>query len=72
MGEQPLWTPSEARIEASNLKAFMRAVERRWGVKAATYDELWRWSVAEIEKFWLSVLGVLRRQSGGARRTRAC
>jgi acetoacetyl-CoA synthetase len=55
VGETPLWTPSAARIEASNLKAFMRAVERRWGFRAESYDALWRWSVTEVEKAWLSV-----------------
>jgi len=33
----------------------MRYVQRRWGVQAADYDELQRWSVTERERFWQSI-----------------
>ncbi len=42
-----LWTPSEQRIEAAALTRFARAV----GVDGP-YEELWRWSVEDIERFW--------------------
>jgi acetoacetyl-CoA synthetase len=51
----PLWQPSAERVAATNLTAFMRYVERRWGAQAADYGELYAWSIAHPERFWLSV-----------------
>ena len=65
--DQPLWQPSPERIEAANLTAFMRAVTDRWGVNHADYASLHAWSVAEPEKFWLSLwdfCGVIAETQG--------
>ena len=51
----PLWQPSAERIAASNLAAFMRYVERRWDARAADYGELYAWSIANPERFWLAI-----------------
>jgi acetoacetyl-CoA synthetase len=53
--DQPLWQPSPERVANTNLTAFMRHVHMRWGVAASEYDELYQWSVAEPEQFWVSV-----------------
>src|SRR5262245_19826432 len=53
--DQPLWQPSEERIAATNLIAFMRHVERRWGAQTAHYDEIYQWSIAHPEQFWQSI-----------------
>ncbi|MBV8804178.1 MAG: acetoacetate--CoA ligase [Sinobacteraceae bacterium] len=47
-----LWTPSPARINKSHLTAFMRWLERERGLKFARYDDLWQWSVTDLEAFW--------------------
>ena len=52
MSTAPLWTPTAARAEGSNLRAFQRAVESTTGRRFASYTELWRWSVDEREAFW--------------------
>ena len=52
---EPMWRPSKARIEASNLTAFMARVEADWGVVCRDYGELHRWSIEEMERFWASV-----------------
>ena len=46
-----LWTPSAETIERSRLTAFARAV----GLEGASYDELWRWSVTDLEGFWAAI-----------------
>ncbi len=46
-----LWQPSEATIESSGLTRYMRSLGRGF----ETYDELWRWSVEDIEAFWRSL-----------------
>jgi acetoacetyl-CoA synthetase len=51
----PLWTPSPARVERSNLRAFQRRVETQTGLRFADYTELWRWSIDERAAFWRAV-----------------
>ncbi len=51
----PIWTPSPERIEAANATAFMRAVERDWGIQVANFSHLQRWSVDEPERFWTTL-----------------
>ena len=46
---QPLWKPSDKKVEHSNLTAFVQ------GLGAGTfsdYHELWRWTNENPEKFW--------------------
>ncbi len=52
---RPLWTPSTERVEAARLTGFRRRCEARWGHQLPDYDALHAFSVAEPEKFWLSV-----------------
>jgi len=51
----PLWRPSPERIAQANLTAFLAQVKRDWGAALGDYDALYRWSIEEMEKFWLSV-----------------
>jgi len=51
----PLWRPSPKRMAEANLTAFLAQVQRDWGVALDDYDALHDWSIAEMEKFWLSV-----------------
>jgi len=54
--DKPLWTPSSARIEGTNLARFADLVKDQWGVDhGRDYASLWQWSVDEMEKFWLSM-----------------
>lgn len=50
-----LWTPSQALQDSSNIRAYMRWLEATRGLRFATYDDLWRWSVADLEAFWESL-----------------
>ncbi len=51
-----LWTPSPERIERTTLMRYARWLEQRHGVRGEDYQELWRWSVAELEQFWSSIV----------------
>jgi len=55
VSSQPLWQPSPDNVKATNLTAFMAAVESRWGGRHDDYAALHSWSVAEPEKFWRSL-----------------
>lgn len=50
--DQPLWRPSAERIADANLTRFRAAVNARFGLRLADFDELHAWSVAEPEGFW--------------------
>lgn len=54
-GTRPLWLPSQASVEHSQMYAFMQECNRRYGVSLANFPELHSWSVDEFEKFWLGV-----------------
>jgi acetoacetyl-CoA synthetase len=51
---QKLWSPSPERIEGTLLKRFMDSICKQYGV-FQDYDQLWQWSVDEIEDFWRAV-----------------
>jgi acetoacetyl-CoA synthetase len=50
-----LWQPSPERVEQATLTRYQQWLERTRGLRFRTYDELWRWSVAELEQFWQSI-----------------
>jgi acetoacetyl-CoA synthetase len=52
---QPLWTPSEQRVEQANITAFRRALEQRHGAALPDYRHLWQWSIDHKWDFWRAV-----------------
>ncbi|GAA2535482.1 acetoacetate--CoA ligase [Pseudonocardia hydrocarbonoxydans] len=52
----PLWTPTQARIEGSALRAFLDRLEEREGRPFPDHDALHAWSVEDVGRFWLSVV----------------
>jgi len=49
-----LWEPGPAFARKTNITAFMKWLEQK-GQPFRSYDELWRWSVDDLEGFWGSV-----------------
>jgi acetoacetyl-CoA synthetase len=47
-----LWRPSKARIAGSQLKRFEAWLYKYKGLSFKNYEELWEWSVKDIEVFW--------------------
>ena len=54
-GQDILWRPSAKQVEGCNLTAYFRWLESERGLRFSDYDELWRWSVTDLEGFWSSV-----------------
>lgn len=50
-----LWTPSPEFARSSNLARYQEWLRVHRGRAFAGYDELWRWSVDELEEFWASI-----------------
>jgi acetoacetyl-CoA synthetase len=51
----PLWAPSSERRDAARMTHFMHWAGARHGREFADYEELWRWSVDELERFWADI-----------------
>ena len=52
---QPLWTPSAARIAATRMDAFRRLVNTQHGLQLADYAELHNWSIEQRALFWQAI-----------------
>ncbi len=50
-----LWKPSAAFAQRTRMRAYMRWLEAERGVATESYDELWRWSVGDLDAFWASI-----------------
>jgi acetoacetyl-CoA synthetase len=57
VGEGPLWEPAPADRERASMTRFMRWVAEREPSAGALedYEQLRRWSVSEIERFWAAI-----------------
>ena len=52
---KPVWKPSAERMHHSNISAFMRYAEQILHKPISNYNELYNWSVSDIEEFWKSI-----------------
>jgi acetoacetyl-CoA synthetase len=50
-----LWQPGEEFAGRTRMRAYMRWLAGERGVQAATYADLWRWSVDDLDGFWSSI-----------------
>lgn len=50
-----LWTPSPERIRASNMSRYQQWLATERNVHTTDFDSLWRWSIGDLEEFWLSI-----------------
>lgn len=51
-----IWQPSAERIEQSALRAYLDWLAEREGRPFADHEALWAWSVAELDRFWSSIV----------------
>jgi acetoacetyl-CoA synthetase len=52
---EPIWEPSPERVERANITRYLHWLRERRGLRLASYDELWRWSVDDLDGFWTSI-----------------
>ncbi|MBV9817237.1 MAG: acetoacetate--CoA ligase [Solirubrobacterales bacterium] len=57
MSEEPqlLWEPSAEAVRNAIITRFQEWLADRRGLTLRSYDELWRWSVDDLEAFWTSI-----------------
>jgi len=52
---EPIWQPSDDRIEQTNMAHFMEALEEDWNITIGNFQELYRFSITQKERFWTSL-----------------
>jgi acetoacetyl-CoA synthetase len=52
---EAIWCPSKDRVRDANMTRFIDFVNDRHGTAFTCYDELYRWSIAELSSFWADV-----------------
>lgn len=50
-----LWTPSQSRIESSQVWQFAQTVNERYDLSLNSYSELYDWSINNIPVFWQNI-----------------
>ncbi len=62
---EKLWEPPAELVERSRLREFMSWLRAERGLGFATYDELWQWSVDDLEAFWSAIWDFFGVQADG-------
>jgi acetoacetyl-CoA synthetase len=62
---EKLWEPSAEMVERARMTEYMRWLEAERGLRFASYEELWRWSVEDLEAFWSSIWDFFGVQADG-------
>ena len=50
-----LWTPSAQRVEQAGITAFTRWLKDTRGLDLGAYNDLWQWSITDIDAFWRAI-----------------
>jgi len=53
--KEPIWIPSIDRVKNSNMTAYMQFVRNNFAIDFNSYEELYNWSINDIEDFWESI-----------------
>jgi acetoacetyl-CoA synthetase len=67
VNREPLWEPSPDLVERSRLTEFRGWLREDRGLDFAGYDELWQWSVDDLEAFWEAIWDFFGVQAEGER-----
>ncbi|HMC49344.1 MAG TPA: AMP-binding protein, partial [Solirubrobacterales bacterium] len=60
-----LWEPSAALVERSRLHEFMRWLAAERGLPFDDYQQLWQWSVDDLDGFWSAIWEFFEVQADG-------
>jgi len=51
-----LWEPTEQHRASANITRYLGWLKTTKGLTFTSYEELWRWSVTDVETFWATML----------------
>ena len=60
-----LWEPPAELVERARMTEYMRWLAAERGLDFDGYDDLWRWSVTDLEGFWSSIWDFFEVQADG-------
>src|SRR3981081_4617616 len=52
---ETIWRPSEETIARANITRYLGWLARERGLDFTSYQDLWRWSVTDLDAFWSSI-----------------
>jgi acetoacetyl-CoA synthetase len=61
------WHPSAELVEGSRLTEYMRWLQSERGLGFDSYEELWRWSIDDLDGFWGSIWDFFEVRADGER-----
>jgi acetoacetyl-CoA synthetase len=64
---EALWHPSAELVEGSRLTEYMRWLQSERGLGFDSYEELWRWSIDDLDGFWGSIWDFFEVRADGER-----
>ncbi len=64
----PLWSPAPDARERSRIGRYLAWLERERGLSFVDYDELWQWSISDLDGFWTSIWEYFEVSGGAAPR----
>ena len=50
-----LWEPTPEVQQQANITQYIQWLEDKYGLRFDSYDDLWQWSVGDLEAFWQSI-----------------
>ena len=62
---EKLWEPPAELVERARMTEYMRWLAAERGLDFDGYDDLWRWSVTDLEGFWSSIWDFFEVQADG-------
>jgi acetoacetyl-CoA synthetase len=62
---EKLWEPPAELVERSRMTEYIRWLATERGLELDGYDNLWRWSVDDLEGFWSSIWDFFEVQADG-------
>ncbi len=62
---EKLWDPPAELVERARMTEYMRWLATERGLELDGYDDLWRWSVDDLEGFWASIWDFFGVQADG-------
>ncbi len=61
-----LWTPTADQVKQTRLAAFMDWLEKTQDRRMDSYEDLWKWSVEDLDQFWMSIWRFFDVQADGS------
>ena len=62
---EKLWEPPAELVEQARMTEYLRWLAAERGLELDGYDDLWRWSVDDLEGFWSSIWDFFEVQADG-------